>query len=230
MLSLLIGTLLLTSPLPDTTDEYQKRRTRMVRRQIEARGVTAPAVLDAMRTVPRHRFAPTHPPALAYADRPLPIGHGQTISQPYIVARMTAVVQPTPTDRVLEVGTGSGYQAAVLSLMADSVFTIEIIPDLARTARARLDSLGYDNVVVRTGDGFHGWPAKAPFDAIVVTAAPKRIPPPLIDQLADGGRMIIPVGPSGDTQALTLVTKTDGTVSRRTLAPVRFVPFLRKEN
>jgi protein-L-isoaspartate(D-aspartate) O-methyltransferase len=128
------------------------------------------------------------------------------------------------------VGTGSGYQAAVLGTIADSVFTIEIIPELADTARTRLRQLDYDNVVVRTGDGFHGWPAKAPFDAIVVTAAPERIPPPLLDQLADGGRMIIPVGPTGDTQALTLVTKTDGTVSRRTLAPVRFVPFLREEN
>ena len=230
MLPLLLGALLLPNPLPDTSDEHKQLRTRMVRQQIEARGVTNSAVLNAMRTVPRHRFAPSHPPALAYADRPLPIGHGQTISQPYIVARMTAVVQPDATDRVLEVGTGSGYQAAVLGTIADSVFTIEIIPDLARTARARLDSLGYDNVVVRTGDGFHGWPAKAPFDAIVVTAAPERIPPPLLDQLADGGRMIIPVGPTGDTQALTLVTKTDDTVSRRTLAPVRFVPFLRDEN
>ena len=230
MLSLLLGALLLPNPLPDTSDEHKQLRTRMVRQQIEARGVTNSAVLNAMRTVPRHRFAPSHPPALAYADRPLPIGHGQTISQPYIVARMTAVVQPDATDRVLEVGTGSGYQAAVLGEIADSVFTIEIIPDLARTARARLDSLDYDNVVVRTGDGFHGWSAKAPFDAIVVTAAPERIPPPLLDQLADGGRMIIPVGPTGDTQVLTLVTKTDDTVSRRTLAPVRFVPFLRDEN
>lgn len=230
MLPLLLGALLLTPPPPDTTDAYQRLRTRMVRQQIEARGVTDPAVLSAMRTVPRHRFAPSHPPALAYADRPLPIGHGQTISQPYIVARMTAVVQPEATDRVLEVGTGSGYQAAVLGEIADSVFTIEILPELADTARTRLRRLGYDNVVVRTGDGFHGWPVKAPFDAIVVTAAPERIPPPLLDQLADDGRMIIPVGPTGDTQALTLVTKTDGTVSRRTLAPVRFVPFLREEN
>ena len=230
MLSLLLGALLLTPSPPDTTDEHQRLRTRMVRQQIEARGVTDLAVLSAMRTVPRHRFAPSHPPALTYADRPLPIGHGQTISQPYIVARMTAVVQPDADARVLEVGTGSGYQAAVLGEIADSIFTIEIIPELAATARTRLRRLDYDNVVVRTGDGFHGWPAKAPFDAIVVTAAPERIPPPLLDQLADGGRMIIPVGPTGDTQTLTLVTKTDGTVSRRTLAPVRFVPFLRNEN
>jgi protein-L-isoaspartate(D-aspartate) O-methyltransferase len=202
----------------------------MVTEQIAARGVSAPGVLRALRSVPRHRFAPDHPPALAYADRPLPIGHGQTISQPYIVARMTAVVRPDAADRVLEVGTGSGYQAAVLSTMADSVFTIEIIPELADSARARLGRLGYDTAVVRTGDGFHGWPAKAPFDAIVVTAAPERVPPPLLDQLADGGRMVIPVGPAGDTQRLLLLTKTDGTVTRRALAPVRFVPFLREGN
>jgi protein-L-isoaspartate(D-aspartate) O-methyltransferase len=204
----------------------------MVEQQIAARDMSDPAVLDAMRSVPRHRFAPDHPPELAYSDRPLPIGHEQTISQPYIVARMTELVQPTPSDRVLEIGTGSGYQAAVLSAIVDSVFTIEIVPELARTARTRLDTLGYDNVVVRTGDGYKGWPARAPFDAIVVTAAPEEIPPPLIDQLANGGRMIVPVGPTGRTQQLTLVTKSeDGNVSKRPLAPVRFVPFLReKEN
>jgi protein-L-isoaspartate(D-aspartate) O-methyltransferase len=232
MAAVLLSLLLVAAPpaAPDTSEEHERLRARMVEQQIAARDVSNARVLDAMRAVPRHRFAPSHPPTLAYADRPLPIGHGQTISQPYVVARMTELVAPAPTDRVLEVGTGSGYQAAVLAELADSVFTIEIIPELAATATTRLRRLGYNNVVVRTGDGFAGWPAKAPFDAIVVTAAPERVPPPLIDQLADGGRMIIPVGPTDGVQHLTLLTKTDGTVSRRQLAPVRFVPFLRDEN
>jgi protein-L-isoaspartate(D-aspartate) O-methyltransferase len=228
MLAVLLGALLLAPP-PDTSWEHQELRERMVARQIAARGITNARVLDALRSVPRHRFAPDHDPALAYADRPLPIGHGQTISQPYIVARMTALVRPDSTDRILEIGTGSGYQAAVLAALADSVYTIEIIPELAATATQRLRRLGYDNVVVRTGDGFKGWPARAPFDAIVVTAAPETIPPPLLDQLADGGRMIVPVGPTGGTQTLTLVTKSDGSITKQALAPVRFVPFLRPD-
>jgi len=201
----------------------------MVDEQIAARGVTDPAVLDAMRTVRRHWFVPGVPPALAYADRPLPIGHGQTISQPFIVATMTQLVQPDPSDRALEVGTGSGYQAAVLAEVVDSVYTIEIVPALAETARTRLARLGYGNVVVKTGDGYRGWPERAPFDLIVVTAAPEEIPPPLIDQLADGGRLIVPVGPEGQTQQLTLVTKRDGRVTRERITPVRFVPFQRNE-
>lgn len=229
MLAFLLS-LLLTAPTPDTCWEHQTLRTRMVERQIAARDVSDPAVLEAMRSVPRHRFAPDHSPELAYSDRPLPIGHEQTISQPYIVARMTEIVQPDSTDRVLEIGTGSGYQAAVLAEIVDSVYTIEIIPELAATATKRLRRLGYDNVVVKQGDGFAGWPEHAPFDIIVVTAAPEEIPPPLRRQLADGGRMIIPVGSSARTQQLTLVTKEDGEISTQELAPVRFVPFLRKEN
>ena len=229
MLAVLLSTLLFAAP-PDTSWEHEALRARMVEQQIAARSVSAPAVLDAMRSVPRHRFVPDVDPELAYADRPLPIGHSQTISQPYIVARMTELVRPDSTDRVLEIGTGSGYQAAVLAAIVDSVYTIEIIPDLASTAAKRLHRLGYDNVVVRNADGFKGWTARAPFDAIIVTAAPEEIPPPLVDQLADGGRMIVPVGPTGQTQSLTLVTKKDGEVSKRQLAPVRFVPFLRKEN
>jgi protein-L-isoaspartate(D-aspartate) O-methyltransferase len=229
MLAVLLSTLLLAAP-PDTSWEHEALRARMVEQQIAARDVSAPAVLDAMRSVPRHRFVPDVDPELAYADRPLPIGHSQTISQPYIVARMTELVRPGSADRVLEIGTGSGYQAAVLAAIVDSVYTIEIIPELASTAAERLHRLGYDNVVVRNADGFQGWPARAPFDAILVTAAPEEIPPPLVDQLADGGRMIVPVGPTGQTQSLTLVTKEDGEVSKRPLAPVRFVPFLRKEN
>jgi protein-L-isoaspartate(D-aspartate) O-methyltransferase len=228
MLAVVLSALVLAAPPADTSWEYPTLRARMVEQQIAARDVSDPAVIDAMRSVPRHRFVPDVPPELAYADRPLPIGHDQTISQPYIVARMTQLLRPKSTDRVLEIGTGSGYQAAVLATIVDSVFTIEIIPELAQTARTRLDTLGYDNAVVRTGDGYKGWPDRAPFDAIVVTAAPEAIPPPLIDQLAPGGRMIVPVGPTGGTQQLTLVTKsTNGAVSKRTLTPVRFVPFLR---
>jgi len=229
MLAFALATLLAVAP-PDTSWEHQQLRERMVEQQIAARDVSDPAVLEAMRSVPRHRFAPDHAPELVYSDRPLPIGHNQTISQPYIVARMTELVHPAPTDRVLEIGTGSGYQATVLGEIVDSVYTIEIIPELAATATARLRRLGYDNVTVRTADGFEGWPTHAPFDAIVVTAAPEEIPPPLLEQLADGGRMIIPVGPTGHAQELTLVTKENGDISKQTLAPVRFVPFLRNEN
>ncbi|MCS3756993.1 protein-L-isoaspartate(D-aspartate) O-methyltransferase [Salinibacter ruber] len=228
MLPVLLA-LLVVAPPPDTSWSHQDLRERMVQQQIAARGLTDPAVRGALRSVPRHRFVPEVSPELAYADRPLPIGHDQTISQPYIVARMTALVRPDSADRVLEVGTGSGYQAAVLASIVDSVYTIEIIPDLAASATERLRRLGYHNIVVRNGDGFDGWPARAPFDAIVVTAAPDAIPPPLLDQLADGGRMIVPVGPAGGPQDLTLVTNDDGKLTRRTLAPVRFVPFLRPE-
>ena len=226
MLTLLLSTALFFTGL-DADTTHQQMRDRMVQEQIAARGVSDPAVLRARRTVPRHRFVPDAPPELAYADRPLPIGHRQTISQPFIVAYMTELVRPDPTDRALEVGTGSGYQAAVLGEVVDSVYTIEIVPELAQTARQRLDSLGYDNVRVRTGDGYQGWPTRAPFDVIIVTAAPEEIPPPLIDQLADGGRMVIPVGPEGQTQQLMLITKDDGAVNRRRITPVRFVPFQR---
>ena len=228
MLPVLLA-LLVVAPPPDTSWPHQDLRERMVQQQIAARGLTDPAVRGALRSVPRHRFVPEVSPELAYADRPLPIGHDQTISQPYIVARMTALVRPDSADRVLEVGTGSGYQAAVLASIVDSVYTIEIIPDLAASATERLRRLGYHNVVVWNGNGFDGWPARAPFDAIVVTAAPDAIPPPLLDQLADGGRMIVPVGPAGGPQDLTLVTNDDGKLTRRTLAPVRFVPFLRPD-
>lgn len=230
MVTLLLTGLLISQPAaPDTTWEHQRLRNRMVSRQIEARGVSIPAVLEAMRSVPRHRFAPDHRAELAYTDRPLPIGHGQTISQPYIVAFMTELAEPAAGDRALEVGTGSGYQTAVLAEIVDSVYTVEIIPELARSARTRLTELGYDNVRVKTGDGYEGWPQHAPFDLIVVTAAPERIPPPLIDQLANGGRLVIPVGPSRGTQQLTVVTKTNGKITRRQVAPVRFVPFLEQE-
>lgn len=186
------------------------------------------AVLAAMRAVPRHRFVPPALRDAAYADRPLPIGHGQTISQPWIVARMTELVRPEPGDTVLEVGTGSGYQAAVLAEIVARVFTVEIVGDLARSARRRLHRLGYGNVTVRHGDGYGGWPEHAPFDGIVVTAAPEEVPPPLVEQLGRGARMVIPVGPQGRGQSLTVLHKReDGTVDRRVVSAVRFVPLTR---
>ena len=204
-----------------------EERARMVREQIADRGIRNQGVLDAMTAVPRHAFVPAEHRDQAYADRPLPIGEGQTISQPYIVALMTELLELEPDDVVLEVGTGSGYQAAVASDLADSVFTIEIIPSLAESAARRLDRLGYENVAARQGDGYYGWPAHAPFDAIVVTAAAGHIPPPLIDQLAPGGRMAIPVGGPFQLQHLVLVTKAaDGVVTTHSIVPVQFVPLL----
>lgn len=200
----------------------------MVEKQIAARDIIHPATLAALRKVPRHLFVPAELSGEAYDDNPLPIGHGQTISQPYIVACMTEEIAPTATSRVLEIGTGSGYQAAVLAEICAQVFTIEIIPELADQAAARLRELGYRNVQTRTGDGWKGWPEQAPFDAIIVTAAAETIPPPLLEQLKDDGRMIIPIGPKFDAQDLVLVTKHRGKVHIRPLIPVRFVPFVRE--
>ena len=193
----------------------------------EARGID-PDVLDAIRTVPRHLFVPEGERAAAYQDRPLPIGYGQTISQPFIVALMTDLLALEPGDRVLEVGTGSGYQAAVLSPLAEEVRSIEIVPELGRRAAQTLAEAGFENVETRIGDGYYGWPEGAPFDAIVVTAAAGAIPPPLVEQLAPGGRMVIPVGGPFSTQTLMLVEKRgDGSVATRQILPVRFVPFTR---
>lgn len=200
----------------------------MVRTQIAARGVEDEAVLKAMRSVPRHRFVDEGLRRAAYTDGPLPIGHGQTISQPFIVAYMTEIIAPKKEHRVLEIGTGSGYQAAVLSGLVKKVYTIEIIPELARSARKRLANLGYENVTVRHADGYHGWKKYAPFDAIVVTAAAEHIPPPLIEQLREGGKMIIPVGHRYRTQYLILAEKKNGEVRTRSVMPVTFVPFTRK--
>ena len=203
------------------------RRFDMVERQIRQRGVTAPRVLDAMRAVPRERFVPPELVARAYEDSPLPIGFGQTISQPYIVAYMTEALDVSRSHRVLEIGTGSGYQAAVLSELAREVYTIEIVSELARRAQATLRALGRANIHVRAGDGFGGWPDQAPFDRIIVSAAPEEVPRPLIDQLAPGGRLVIPVGSQGETQWMTIVEKTKmGVVQKRTI-PVQFVPFTR---
>lgn len=205
---------------------FQSHRAMMVDRQIYARGVTDPAVLDAMASVPRHRFVPDTLRDQAYADRALPIGLDQTISQPFIVAHMTEALGVSRAHDVLEIGTGSGYQAAVLSQLARNVYTIEIVPALARRAAATLKALGYSNVYVREGDGYAGWPEHAPFARIMVTAAPARVPPPLIDQLAAGGRMVIPVGER--EQWMTIIEKTPEGVAERRTIPVRFVPFTRR--
>ena len=200
----------------------------MVENDIATRGVKDARVLAAMRKVPRERFVPADLAARAYDDRPLPIGHGQTISQPFIVAHMTEALAIQPHHTVLEIGSGSGYQAAVLAELARTVYTIEIVPELARRAAATLQSLGYRNVQVREGDGYAGWPEHAPFDRIMVTAAPSEIPRPLIDQLAVGGRLVIPVGDQSSTQWLTVVDKTAKGVTQRRTIPVMFVPFTRK--
>ena len=186
------------------------------------------SVLEAMRRVPRHAFVPADLRELAYDDRPLPIGHGQTISEPYIVALMTDLLRLAPRGRVLEIGTGSGYQAAVLAELGHQVYTIEIVPDLAKQAVKRLSDLGYDAVHLREGDGYLGWPEAAPFDAIVVTAATAQIPPPLLEQLKPGGRMVIPIGAAFLVQQLMLIEKLeDGTVRTEALLPVAFVPLTR---
>jgi protein-L-isoaspartate(D-aspartate) O-methyltransferase len=198
----------------------------MVERQIEARGIRNRAVLRAMRTVPRHRFVPDDMKPYAYQDRPLPIGYGQTISQPYIVALMSELANVRPGARVLEVGTGSGYQAAVLAEMGAEVYSIEIVEALAKRARVTLFALGYGSVTVRAGDGYAGWPEKAPFDAIVVTAAPARIPPPLKEQLAVGGTLVIPVG--DERQSLVRYRRTKAGFETEHVVPVRFVPMTGK--
>src|SRR5690606_26561534 len=186
---------------------FAAARAAMVNEQLAARGIKNQDVLDAMRRVPRHRFVPASEQAYAYRDMPLPIGKGQTISQPYIVALMTELVQPRSDARALEVGTGSGYQAAVLAQLVDHVYSIEIEPELAQRAAKVLEELGYDNVTVRAGDGYAGWPEHAPFDIIIVTAAPEHVPQSLIDQLKPGGSMVVPVGPRYSVQELRLITK-----------------------
>jgi len=199
-------------------------------REIRMHGLTEKAVLDAMSAVPRHEFVLDKYLTRAYADTPLPIGHGQTISQPYIVAEMTRQLRLKPDSRVLEIGTGSGYQAAVLTEFTRHVYSIEIIKPLVVAVEKRLKRLGYGVVRVRLGDGYYGWPEAAPFDAIIVTAAAGRIPPPLVKQLRPGGRMVIPVGPVFGAQSLMLIEKDeDGTVRSRSLMGVRFVPLLRKD-
>jgi protein-L-isoaspartate(D-aspartate) O-methyltransferase len=207
-------------------DGYEDARQDMVARQLQRRDITDPRVLVAMGTVPRHRFVPAALASRAYGDYPLPIGEGQTISQPYIVALMTQWAEVAPGDKVLEVGTGSGYQAAVLSELTDQVFSIEILPELARRAAARLKELGYGRVRVRCGDGYQGWPEEAPFDAILVTAAAPRVPPALAAQLKEGGRLVIPLGPSGGAQTLMRYRKVKGNLVEEASLAVRFVPLV----
>ncbi len=202
----------------------EKLRELMVRDQIEARGVSDKRVLDAMRNVERHRFIPGHHVTSAYEDHPLPIGHGQTISQPYIVALMTELCELDGTEKVLEIGTGSGYQAAVLSLLAKEVYSIEIVAPLGQSAGRKLSELGYRNVQVRIGDGYLGWPDQAPFDVIILTASPPKIPQSLIDQLGEGGILVAPEGEY--SQELVKITKQNGKVIKRTITYVRFVPMI----
>ena len=213
----------------DDKDEYEGSRQKMVLGQIKARGITNNFTIEAMSTVPRHLFVPSGLASSAYNDSPLPIGYGQTISQPYIVAFMTQRIRPKKDFRVLEIGTGSGYQAAVLGEIVDSVFTIEIVEELYNSAKKRLRSMNYENIQVKYGDGYHGWAEKGPFDAIIVTAAAEFVPPPLIEQLKQDGRMIIPVGNPFSTQQLLEVTKDKGEVKSRNLMFVRFVPFTRSK-
>ncbi|MCC5850335.1 MAG: protein-L-isoaspartate(D-aspartate) O-methyltransferase [Verrucomicrobia bacterium] len=226
----MLSALLMSCPLIAETDAQKEARMNMVETQIEARGVENPVVLEAMRNAKRHLFIPPPRDREAYQDRPLPIGHGQTISQPYIVALMTELVQPKEDFKVLEIGAGSGYQAAVLAEIVDQVYTVEIVEPLSKWADERLKLAGYENVTVKHADGYHGWEEHAPFDAIVVTAAAPHIPPPLIAQLKDGGRMIIPVGSRFRTQQLVLVEKNGDDITTRNILPVRFVPFTRADS
>ncbi|MFO7924595.1 MAG: protein-L-isoaspartate(D-aspartate) O-methyltransferase [Bacteroidales bacterium] len=215
--------------LPVSAQNFERMRENMVRRQIQNRGIDHQPTLNAMRNVERHLFVPRGQQGRAYNDGPMPIGYGQTISQPYIVAYMTSLIDPKPDGKILEIGTGSGYQAAVLAEIVDMVYTIEIIPELANQARELLDELNYNNVEVITGDGYFGHEDRAPYDAIVVTAAAEYIPPPLISQLKDGGKMIIPVGSPFMVQTLMLVEKEGDKITTSNLMPVRFVPFTRKD-
>jgi protein-L-isoaspartate(D-aspartate) O-methyltransferase len=209
---------------PSPQPAFTLERERMVQRQLAGRDIRNPRVLAAMAKVPRHEFVPEPLRQQAYEDRPLPIGSGQTISQPYVVAFMTEQLKPEATDRVLEIGTGSGYQAAVLAELVAEVHSIEIVEPLARQAQATLNRLGYDQIHLKAGDGYQGWAEHAPFDAIIVTCAPDHVPQPLIDQLKDGGRMIVPVGESYN-QELVLLEKQGGILERRAVLPVRFVPM-----
>lgn len=227
MTNILIVMILLFIHSPSLQDKFQKQRAAMVKTQIENRGIKDKSVLDAMKKVPRHKLVPENYINSAYSDGPLPIGYGQTISQPYIVAFMTEAIDPKPDYKVLEIGTGSGYQAAVLAEIVKEVYTIEIVNELYQTAEKKLNQLGYKNIFCKSADGFYGWEEHAPFDAIVVTAAAEHIPPPLIKQLKDGGKMIIPVGSPFLNQNLILVEKAGEDIKTSSLLPVRFVPFTR---
>jgi protein-L-isoaspartate(D-aspartate) O-methyltransferase len=214
------------NPAEAEGDQFSRLRERMVSEQLEGRDIVDARVLEAMRKVPRHEFVPDAYDRSAYSDGALPLKLGQTISQPYIVAYMTQALELEGTERVLEIGTGSGYQAAVLAEIVDEVYTIEILPQLQESATALLERLGYRNIRFRTGDGYLGWPEHAPFDRIIVTAAPEKVPQPLLDQLKVGGRLVVPVGVF--TQDLVVFEKTESGIKRRSLIPVRFVPMTGK--
>jgi protein-L-isoaspartate(D-aspartate) O-methyltransferase len=212
-------------------DTFEAERIRMVTEQMQARDIGDERVLAAMRKVPRHRFVPEEEARYAYGDTPLPIGEGQTISQPYIVALMTQLAKPSPADVALEIGTGSGYQAAVLAELVQHVYTTELEPTLANRARTLLEELGYSNITTRAGDGYAGWPEHAPFDIILVTAAPDHVPQPLLDQLKPGGRMVVPVGPANAAQQLQVIRKDSaGKIRVQYVSVVRFVPLRHKED
>lgn len=208
---------------------FQNAREEMVLYQIEHRGITHQATLNAMKKVPRHLFVPFELQQYAYNDQPLPIGNDQTISQPFIVAFMTSIIDPKPDDKVLEIGTGSGYQAAILAEIVDSVFTVEIVNELYQNAKTLLGKLGYTNIKFKFGDGYSGWKLHAPFDKIIVTAAADSIPPFLLKQLKENGKMIIPIGSSTSGQNLILIEKKAGKLKKTNVMPVRFVPFTREE-
>lgn len=208
---------------------FEMERNRMVNNQIVDRGIRDSATVIAMRKVPRHLFVPDNYTEYAYSDGPLPIGYDQTISQPYIVAYMTSLIEPKKGDRVLEIGTGSGYQAAVLAEIVDTVYTIEIVEQLAHSAREIFNQLNIFNIKVKYGDGYFGWQEYAPFDKIIVTAAAEEIPPLLFEQLKEGGRMILPIGPEFSVQDLILIEKKNGKIQKHFMLPVRFVPFTRDE-
>jgi protein-L-isoaspartate(D-aspartate) O-methyltransferase len=208
-------------------DKYTAMRKDMVNNQIVGKGIRNQLTIKAMLKVPRHLFVSPQYTERAYEDNPLPIGYNQTISQPFIVAYMTELAKPAKWKKVLEVGTGSGYQAAILGELVNTVYTIEIIPELAKEASARLTKLGYKNIISKTGDGYMGWKEFAPFDVIMVTAADDHIPQPLLDQLAENGRLIMPVGPPSSAQQIVLAVKKNGKIEKSKLAMVRFVPLLR---
>jgi protein-L-isoaspartate(D-aspartate) O-methyltransferase len=210
-------------------DKYSIMRKEMINNQIVNRGIRNPLTIKAMQKVPRHLFVPPEYVNHAYDDNPLPIGYNQTISQPFIVAYMTELAKPVKWKKVLEIGTGSGYQAAVLAEIVDTVYTIEIIPELAKEAAERLIKLGYKNIITKTGDGYNGWKEYAPFDIIMVTAADDHIPQPLLDQLAENGRLIMPVGSPSSAQQIVLAIRKNGKIERSKLAMVRFVPLLRNQ-
>jgi protein-L-isoaspartate(D-aspartate) O-methyltransferase len=212
----------------ESEKRYELQRQRMVDQQLRARKIRHPAVLEAMAKVPRHRFVPPAMRIFAYADGPWPIGHGQTISQPYIVALMTELIEPEKSMRVLEIGTGSGYQAAVLAECVAEVDSIEVVPELGRQAQALLQELGYRNIRVKIGDGYAGWPERAPYDAILLTAAPKRVPRPLLEQLKVGGKLVAPEGEEDGNQELIRVTRTKAGYEREVIDLVRFVPMTGK--